>query len=193
MEIVKFTSAMLDDGAAVAQSIWGNDVPQAGDADKKLMFEYLIRFYFFAASPFNFALRDDDGKICGAIFGHVDKLHGEDEGSAYLAGHPELLKLPNFTSWTSLLKFNRAREEAAMVENEIILDLFMSKRKGGGRMLMNSFSEAAKNAGIKSMILWTDDCCDFDYYNHNHFTQVGEFYSTLGKEKHQTFLFRKFF
>ena len=193
MEIVKFTPAMLDDGGAVAQSIWGDDIPPASDADKKNMFRYLIRFYFFTGSPFNFALKDDEGDICGAILGHVDAIHGDHAGIAYLAEHPELLKITNFTPWTDLLNFNRAKEEAALGENEIILDLFMSKRKGGGRMLMNGFSEAAKSAGIKSMILWTDDCCDFDYYNHNHFTQVGEFYSALGKDKHKTFLFRKFF
>ena len=107
MEIVKFTSAMLADGAAVTQSIWGNDVPPASDADKKIMFEYLIRFYFFPASPFNFALKDDDGQLRGAIFGHVDKIHGQHAGEAYLAGHPELLKIKNFELWNKLLCFNR--------------------------------------------------------------------------------------
>lgn len=193
MEIVKFTSSMLSESAAVAQSIWGNDVPPAAESDKKLMFEFLIRFYFFAASPFNFALKDDDGNICGALFGHVACIHGDHAGKAFLAEHPELLKINNFSPWTKLLEFNRLQEEKVMAENEIVLDLFMSRRKGGGRMLMNAFSEACRQANIKSMILWTDDCCDFDYYNHNHFTQVGEFYSELGKDRHKTFLFRKNF
>lgn len=54
--------------------------------------------------------------------------------------------------------------KSVMSEDDLMMGLFISTQKGGGKMLLSKLVESACKNGVKNIYLWTDTTCDFDYY-----------------------------
>ena len=78
-----------------------------------------------------------------------------------------------------------------MSEDDLMMGLFISTQKGGGKMLLSKLKKTAINNGIKNIYLWTDTTCDFDYYQKNNFTLVKEFECIVNNQKINTLIFNK--
>ena len=87
---------------------------------------------------------------------------------------------------------NTGREvKNAMGDDDLMMGLFISTQKGGGRMLLSKLIETAKERDIKNIYLWTDTTCDFDYYQKNKFTLVKEIESCVNNKNINTIIFKK--
>ena len=78
-----------------------------------------------------------------------------------------------------------------MNEDDLMMGLFISTQKGGGRMLLSKLVETAKENNIKNIYLWTDTVCDFDYYQKNKFTLVKEIKNNVNNKIINTLIFKK--
>ena len=96
-------------------------------------------------------------------------------------------------SYRAYLEGNRQKEMLQLREKEALLLLFASVRKGCGSMLMERFFERCRERGIPSVLLWTDDTCDFEWYRRNCFCEVAHFAAepSLPGRKLETFIFRR--
>ncbi len=196
MKIHRFEEKHLAAAGRIALRLWGDEVPEFPVRLRPLLYEYLAGYYFHEQSPFNFGVSDEQG-LRGMLLaaaarpdgGHShpadgwieDRLHPEDRGL--------------FEQYKAYLDGNRAKEIAAARPGEVALLFFASERPGGGRLLMTALEEACIRHGVPSMLLWTDETCDFQYYYKHGFEEVGRLPTEPGllNMKLHTYLFRKHF
>lgn len=191
MKLHAFTERHLPEAGRIALAHWGDSVPEIPAELRPLLYEYLVRYYFVPDSPFSFGI--SEGGVLRAML-----------LAAPAAGHPEVsdqwirerLKPEEhalFDEYKAYLDGNRIKEFSAAREDEVILSFFASAQRGCGRMLMQAFEAACHAHGYRSMLLWTDDTCDFSYYYHNGFEEVAKLPTepTIQGQRLTTYLFRK--
>lgn len=200
--------ADLDAIGAIAETIFGDEIAGTPPSLLPTLYRYLARYYWFPKSPFNLAALVD-GRLCGALFAAPANLaENADAADAWIA--PRLATSEErafFSKYRSYLDANRRAELAAARPNETLLLFFVSVRPGCGRAASREFerrlranvaeSSPTTNANAApvplSTLLWTDDTCDFDWYERNGFVEVARFpqQTELRPEPFSTFLFRK--
>ncbi|MCQ2352789.1 MAG: hypothetical protein MJ033_04870 [Victivallaceae bacterium] len=183
-----FTDADLNDAGRIALTLWGDEIPEMPQSVKPEIYRYLARYYFAPDSPFNLAA-EKEGQLCGCLLAALP-------GSARLDALPQKsdpAKSRYFGEYRRYLDGNRAAEEKAARKNEIILLFFTSIVRGAGKLLLAELENRLKAQKISSILLWTDETCDFDYYFCNGFAEAGHFASPCGLcgRKFETWLFRK--
>lgn len=197
--------ADLDAVGAIAETIFGDEIAGTPPSLLPTLYRYLARYYWFTTSPFNLAAVVDE-RLCGALFAApVDLAENADAADAWIA--PRLATSEErdfFAKYRAYLDANRRAELAAARPNETLLLFFVSVRPGCGRALSREFerrlraqvaepSNAPASPVPLSTLLWTDDTCDFDWYERNGFVEVARFpqQTELRPEPFSTFLFRK--
>ena len=140
----------------------------------------------------NFSFALDENGLCGLLFASLktDKNLVTDEYKNKISTFNEkdrktILNLFDYVE-------NTGKEvKKVMNDDDLMMGLFISTQKGGGKMLLSKLKETAINNGIKNIYLWTDTTCDFDYYQKNNFTLVKEFECIVNNQKINTLIFKK--
>lgn len=193
MEIHRFTEAHLEQAAEIAAGHWGKETPSVAAQDHPLLFNYLVRYYFHPESAFSLAAVEN-GVLCGFLLAHL-KSAGTNRAGEWLEPRLTPENRPAFERYCAYIDGNCAREMRAAGDREIILSLFASRRKGCGGLLMREFETACRASGVPSMVLWTDETCDFDWYSRNGFEEAARAptFPALDGRQLTTYIFRKHF
>lgn len=193
MNAETFSEKYLPAAGCLAFRQWEREFPEIPEECKPTIYQYLPRYYFYADSPFNLQVTDG-GQLCAFLLAHGTE-HVQNHAAAFLdalrsGGSTELLE-----AYQTYLDYNRTAEHAALRSGEIILDLFVSIRPGCGRLLLSRFEELLRQHSRPGYLLWTDDTCDFDYYQRHHFQEVRRFPNSpvFSEQTLTTYLFRKEF
>ncbi len=183
-----FTDADLNDAGRIALQLWGDEIPEMPQAVKPEIYRYLARYYFAPTSSFNLAA-EKEGGLCGCLLAAFPDEARLDE----LPPLDDPAQKRYFEEYRRYLDGNRAAEEKEAGKREIILLFFTSIVRGAGKLLLAELEKRLKAQKIPSMLLWTDETCDFDYYFCNGFVEAGHFASPNGLcgRKFETWLFRK--
>lgn len=126
-----------------------------------------------------------DGKAVGLLFGKVPKLKGYLKNAGHVpvalyhvlclnfgkANRRVLLGMSNVQkSWA------RLRDDAGIpfdAELEFFIVHENSRGHGVGKTLLNNYLEFCKKNAVKNLYLYTDDNCNFGFYDHNGFRRAG--------------------
>ncbi len=183
-----FAASDLEAAGRIALQLWGDEVPEMPEAIKPAIYRYLARYYFAPASPFNLAA-EKDGALCGCLFAAFPEHARLDAAPVWQSEAEQHY----FDEYRRYLDGNRLVEEKALAENEICLLFFTSIVRGAGKKLLAELEKRLRERKISSMLLWTDETCDFNYYFCHGFAEAGHFPSpgTLGGRAFETWLFRK--
>lgn len=192
LQIRVFSAEDLDQAGLIARRLWGEEAPCIPEKIRTRIYQYLARYYFVPESPYSYAAVEN-GKLCAFL---LASPHGNDDGSAadaWIAGQLTPEERPVFEAYRNYIDGNRRKEMGAVKPGEILLLLFASIRKGCGRLLMAEFEARCRKRKVGSVLLWTDNTCDFEYYHRNGFTEVSHFAAdpSLPGMKLTTYLFRK--
>ena len=186
-----FEPGDLPGAGEIACRLWGDETGFIPSYMKQKLYEYLVRYYYVPDSPFSCAVTCR-GELCAFLLAATGK-HSTDNADLWLreklsAGEREL-----FEVYKAYLDGNKYAEEKLLQKNEVLLLLFCSIQKGCGALLMEEFQRRCLNNGLESMLLWTDDTCDFQWYQRNSFTEVARFRAdpALPGRSLTTFMFRK--
>lgn len=76
-------------------------------------------------------------------------------------------------------------------DDDIILGLFVSTKKGCGKQLLAKLVETCKEKNMKNIYLWTDTTCDYKYYRKNNFVLVKEIKSLVNGKLIKTLIYQK--
>lgn len=189
MIVRNFLNSDIEKASQITNTVWG-DLYAAESADlQKFIYDFTLGYYYLNKN-FSFAL-DDDG-LCGLLFASLktDKNLVTDEYKNKISTFNEkdrktILNLFDYVE-------NTGKEvKKVMNDDDLMMGLFISTQKGGGKMLLSKLKETAINNGIKNIYLWTDTTCDFDYYQKNNFTLVKEFECIVNNQKINTLIFKK--
>lgn len=186
-----FRAEDLERAGEIALHIWGDEAGLIPETMRKNLYSYLVRYYYVPGSPLSCAA-DVNGEMCAfllAAAGKHDSTAAEQWITPRLSGDEKSI----FLKYKAYIDGNKQAEYNFVRENEAVLLLFASAKKGCGSRLMQEFQLRCRNCGISSMILWSDDTCDFEWYKRNNFTETARFPAnpSLPGMELTTFIFRK--
>ncbi len=192
MQLHPFTEKHLDQAGEIALAHWGDSLPELSTGLRPLIYQYLVRYYYVPGSTLSFGVSDDDGKLCGMLLAAPATEHNP-HSYDWMLKQLEPEDHDSFHNYKAYLDGNRDKELRHARPREVVLSFFASVQRGCGRMLMQAFESACRSQGYDSMLLWTDDTCDFTYYYHNGFEEVAKLKTDPAPANCNltTYLFRK--
>lgn len=193
LEIHDFDSRYFDDAGMIALQQWEEEVPAMPEAMRKRIYQYLVRYYFVEGSPFSIGAFEN-GRLCAFLLA-APASHRECElADRWISERLYTSEEKRFfQEYKAYIEGNQNCECSYALPGEIALLLFASIRKGAGRLLLAEFERRCLQHHIPSMLLWTDETCDFEYYYRNGFIECAKIPTnpTLYGQALTTYLFRK--
>ncbi len=189
MIVRNFTDNDVEGASKISHLVWGDLYEKESCELQKLIYDFTLEYYYLN-NTFSFAL--DENGLKGLVFA---SLKTDKNGSVEnfktkikdLSDNDRIIAL-NLLDYVE----NTGREvKNAMGDDDLMMGLFISTQKGGGRMLLSKLIETAKERDIKNIYLWTDTTCDFDYYQKNKFTLVKEIECNVNNKNINTLIFKK--
>ncbi len=169
--------------------------PPLGDANfKRFNVEFIVRNNI-SENDYRFELVDEKGNFLAAAFFYRkgDKCLVEDWFSKESGRFSEsLLKAANMSR--VYLNSMDQRTASFMKDDDIKLSLFVSRQKGAGATILNKMSEILYNEGWKTLYLWTDCDCNWQWYEKHGFELVwkGKYEPFSNEhEEYMTYIYRK--
>lgn len=189
MIIRNFKNSDIEEAEKITHLVWGDLYANENSRLQKLIYDFTLEYYYLNET-FSFAL--DENGIKGFIFAALKK--DKNNSSEKFKTKINTLNEQDKITALNLLDYveSTGKEvKGVMNENDLMMGLFISTQKGGGKMLLSKLVENACENGIKNIYLWTDTTCDFDYYQKNNFTLVKEFECIVNNKKINTLIFKK--
>lgn len=187
-----FSSRDLPGAGEIALRLWGSEADFIPASMLRELYEYLVRFYYVPDSPLSCAVTCN-GELCAFMLAATEKHSSSlaDEWLLKRISSPEEKKV--FEIYKEYLTGNQKAEEKELRPHEAVLLLFASIRRGCGKLLMEELKRRCLKQDIRSILLWTDDTCNVQWYERNHFAEVSHFPAcpSLPGQNLNTFLFRK--
>lgn len=126
-----------------------------------------------------------DGKVVGLLFGKVPKLKGFMKNAVHVPaavfhalclnfGKMErnvLVHMQNIQKAYAQLRKNTGIHFDAELEFFVVHE--KSRGHGVGKRLLENYLSFCETHGVKNLYLYTDDNCNFGFYDHNGFTRAG--------------------
>lgn len=189
MIVRNFTDKDIEEASKITHLVWGDLYSKENAGLQKIIYDFTLKYYYLNKT-FSFAL-DDDG-LKGLVFASSKT----DKNSSVENFKREIQTLSDNDKITALnlldyLENTGKEVKSVMNEYDLMMGLFISTQKGGGKMLLSKLVETAKENGIKNIYLWTDTACDYDYYQKNKFTLVKKIESCVNNKKINTLIFKK--
>lgn len=189
MIVRKFLDSDIEDASKITHAVWGNLYANNSCDLQKFIYDFTLEYYYLN-KKFSFVLYDDI--LCGLIFASLKT----DRNSTIEKYNNKILSLNEKDKQIALNLFEYVENAGKEVKNfmnsdDLMMGLFISQKKGGGKILLSKLVDAAKENDIKNIYLWTDTTCDFHYYQKNNFIPVKEFCFTVNGKKIDTFIFKK--
>lgn len=189
MIVRNFTENDIEEASKIVHLVWGDLYAKESIELQTLIYNFTLNYYHLN-NTFSFAL--DDNGLKGLVFAgyKTDKNQSIENFNARIETLPQDDKITalNFLDYVE----NTGKEvKSVMNDNDLMMGLFISTQKGGGRMLLSKLAATAKENGIKNIYLWTDTVCDFGYYQKNKFTLVKEFDCNVNNKNINTLIFKK--
>lgn len=175
--IRKFEEKDIKEAKEIAFDIWSKELGQFSYKFKQFIYEYLVRYYMLNEG-FSFVY-DEDG-VKAFLLAANKKDHNEADAwfnqYMYKLSPEEKNKALEYKQY---LVSNGDSMKSLMGEDDLYLALFASSGSGKGKYLLNHLENLCKGNRIKHLYLWTDNTCNYSYYDKKHFVRVKEFQSTF--------------
>ncbi len=189
MIVRNFIENDIEEASKIVHLVWGDLYAKESIELQTLIYNFTLNYYHLN-NTFSFAL--DDNGLKGLVFAgyKTDKNQSIENFNARIETLPQDDKITalNFLDYVE----NTGKEvKSVMNDNDLMMGLFISTQKGGGRMLLSKLADTAKERDIKNIYLWTDTVCDFEYYQKNKFTLVKEFECNVNNNNINTLIFKK--
>lgn len=189
MIIRNFKNSDIEEAEKITHLVWGDLYANENSRLQKLIYDFTLEYYYLNET-FSFAL--DENGLKGFVFAALKK--DKNNSSEKFKTKINTLNEQDKITALNLLDYveSTGKEvKGVMNENDLMMGLFISTQKGGGKMLLSKLVENVCENGIKNIYLWTDTTCDFDYYQKNNFTLVKEFECIVNNKKINTLIFKK--
>ncbi len=189
MIVRNFSDSDIEASSKITHTVWGDLYANQNDELQKLIYEFTLRYYYLNKN-YSFALQDEN--LCGLIFASLKT----DENSVIEEYKNKIATLNDNDKKVTQNLFdyveNAGKEvKKAMNDDDLMMGLFISRKKGGGKILLSKLIETAINNRIKNIYLWTDTTCDYDYYQRHKFILLKEFEYMVNYRKINTLIFKK--
>lgn len=136
-----------------------------------------------------------DARMKGFLFGcHKDETNDALKWVNAQIGTLSSNQAEIFNNTVDYLNKFDALLSSHMTQSDMKVALFVSGKKGCGRMLLDHYMQVCNNDSIERLFLWTDSTCNYQYYPKNGFEELlrVDMANQNRKEKDfQTILYKK--
>lgn len=189
MIVRNFKDSDIEEASKITHLVWGDLYANESSLLQQIIYDFTLEYYYLNGT-FSFAL--DENGLKGFVFAALKK--DKNNSSAKFENNINTLNEHDKITALNLLDYveNTGNEvKNLMNENDLMMGLFISTQKGGGKMLLSKLVETCRINNIKNIYLWTDTTCDFDYYQKNNFTLVKEITTLINNKNINTLIFKK--
>lgn len=173
---------------------WDTDVSEKPSHKKQdLDVEFIVRHNIFYNE---FALQLVQGDELQAV-AFAARKEEENDALQWLVENSQKLSVKEQRSLQQVVDYLEhmdAKTCSCMEKDDIRLSLFASSQRGCGSVILSQLEAVLRRAGFKSMYLWTDSDCNYQWYPNHGFSLVesecNETFSTPEKN-FMTYIFRK--
>lgn len=189
MIVRNFKNRDIEEASQITHLVWGDLYAKESKKLQQIIYDFTLEYYYLNET-FSFAL--DENGLKGFVFA-ASKKDKNESINTFKTRINTLNEKDKITALNLLDYVESTGNEvkSVMSEDDLMMGLFISTQKGGGKMLLSKLVESACKNGVKNIYLWTDTTCDFDYYQKNNFTPVKEFKCIVNNKKINTLIFKK--
>ena len=192
MIIRNFKSSDIKSAKKLSHLVWGDFYKKENIEVQNLIYDFTVEYYDLNRE-FSYSIFDENDNYKGFLFAFNKK----DENNSLNIFNNSVKTVKNQDNKNILLQLHEFLEYCGnktkknMDENDIMLGLFVSIQKGCGRMLLERLIHNCQNKNIKSLYLWSDTTCDYDYYSKNNFELLEKIKTILNNQEITVFIYRK--
>jgi len=189
MYIRKFADSDIFQASKLAKLTWGDFYTHESEELQNLIYSFMVEYYDLNRE-YSFSIIEDGLK--GFLLAFRKK---------------DIYRPVGFTDKVKTLKYENEQKIAfdlfnyletcgnelknLINDDDIILGLFVSIQKGGGKRLLSKLTETCKENNMKNIYLWTDTTCDYEYYRKNNFILLKEIESVVNGKFIKTLIYQK--
>lgn len=189
METNLFKNSNIDEAKALAKLVWGDFFKNEPLKMQEIIYDFTFEYYDLNRN-FSFAISDEKPNAYLLSYRKEDKNNKLKE---YL----DKIKIFNKDEQQKLIEvfkfidFSSKKVKNLISENDIIIGLFVSIKKGCGSELLKKLNETCLKNNINNIYLWSDDTCNFQYYIKHNFILVEKFNYRVNEKIINTLIFKK--
>ena len=165
--------------------VWGELYSSKSEQLQKLIYDFTFEFYDIN-SEFSFGIFEDGLK--GFVLSNLKNDYKKINFSIENLDEKEKVL---FKELVEYVEFMSEETKKLMNDNDVLLGIFVSIKKGFGRILLEKLTEISKQKNIKNIYHWTDSVCDFEYYGKNNFILEKKLDTFLNDEKVEALIYKK--
>ena len=190
MVIKNFENSDIENASKVAHLVWGDLYSHESYELQNLIYDFMVSYYDLNRE-FSFSVRDEDFK--GFLLASL-KNDTNNSRKLFEKKVAELESMEEQKIALELLDYlDTCGQEVKniMKEDDVVLNLFISRQKGCGKLLLAKLNDVCQAQNIKNIYLWTDTTCDYDYYKKNSFDIVKETNVIVNSRNIKTIIYKK--
>lgn len=191
MKIRNFQDEDIKTAINLSHLVWGNFYESENSKIQNLIYEFTVKYYDLNRN-FSYSIssyEDVKGFLLAAekrdknksinILEEMIKSIDDEEQTKILSDMYDFLQNCGYET------------KKLMNEDDIMLGLFVSTQKGGGKKLLSELVKDCRNRKFKNIYLWSDTTCDYDYYQKHNFETVKKIETVLNNKEITVFVYRK--
>lgn len=192
-KIRNFEITDIKEASSIAYEIWSPELEGVSQSVKKVIYEYLVRYYY-TSDTLSFALLAED-KVKAFILTD-DKIEANESANCYLEEMASTLtdmERKYLYDYKKYLDYNQEKVRERLKKNSVCVELFASVQKGAGSKLLNVVEGHCIENGVKYLYLWTDATCNYKFYDAKGYKVVDSYEGIMdfNGDKTLTFIYRK--
>jgi len=167
---------------------WGNEI-NVSKRLKDLIYYFLVDYYTFN-NDISFVSEENDKINSFILLNYID-----DENKSVNRFINELYKLSkeekeNGLKYLEYLKNNTLRIKKYIKPNDVYFGLIASIKHHEGENILNYAIEVCKSKNIKNGYFWTDETCNYKFYENKGFELIEEFNNDFFGNNIKTFVYK---
>lgn len=172
--------------------VWGDFYKSLDLKIQNLIYNFTVEYYDLNRQ-FSFGCFDSDNELKGYLlaFKKNNKEIGIHELNKIVETVSDREGRNILYEFFGFLKVCGEETKQLMNDDDIMLGLFVSTLKGGGKLLLGELVKECMKNNIKNLYLWSDTSCDYDYYQKNDFETVKSWDTVLNSQKITVFIYKK--
>ena len=190
MIIRNFEDKDIELASKITHLVWGDLYTNESEELQKLIYDFMIAYYDLNRK-YSFSALDEDLKAFLLSSLKNDKNNSQEIYKQKILKLSDEKEQKIAMELLEYLEYCGQEVKSLMNDNDVMLNLFISRQKGCGKFLLEKLSDICRADNIKNIYLWTDTTCDYSYYKKNSFDIVKETSRIVNSKNIKTIIYRK--
>lgn len=178
MPIRNFTDSDIKPATNMSMAAWAFELEGHDEAFREFIYEYIVRYYDLNRE-FSLSLEDEEGVQAILLAGLKNDANQSLDWFNDRCGKFGDACQKIARQYKAYLEYNSRELKPYVGEDDLIMNLFISRKPGYGKALLTRLEELGRQNDVSGIWLWSDATCNLHYYAKQGFAKVYEFHNHL--------------